>query len=68
MKKWLLATVASLFIATLHAQTAFNEIRENILLSGSNYMAYPGRSPVGQQLYGLSGTDAAEADAGTSGL
>lgn len=42
MKKWLLAAVATLFIVTLHAQTAYNEIHENVLLSASNYMAYPG--------------------------
>ena len=48
MKKWLLAAVATLFIVTLHAQTAYNEIRENALLSASNYMAYPG--PTQQKL------------------
>lgn len=42
MKKWLLAAVATLFIVTLHAQTAYNEIHENVLLSASNFMAYPG--------------------------
>ena len=42
MKRWLLATVASMLITTLYAQTAYHEIRENVRLSASNYMAYPG--------------------------
>jgi hypothetical protein len=42
MKKWLLAAVATLFIVTLHAQSVYDEIHENVLLSASNYMAYPG--------------------------
>ena len=48
MKKWLLATVASLLIATLHAQGAYDEILKNVLCSASNYMAYPG--PTQQKL------------------
>lgn len=48
MKKWLLATVASLLMATLHAQSAYDEILENVLCSASNYMAYPG--PTQQKL------------------
>ena len=42
MRKWLLAAVISLLITSLYAQTAYEEIHENILLSASNYMAYPG--------------------------
>ena len=42
MKKWLLAAVMSLFLATIYAQPAYDEIYENILCSASNYMAYPG--------------------------
>jgi hypothetical protein len=42
MKRWLLATVASMLITTLYAQIAYDEIRENVRLSASNYMAYPG--------------------------
>ena len=42
MRKWLLAAVISLLITSLYAQTAYDEINENVLLSASNYMAYPG--------------------------
>ena len=42
MRKWLLAAVISLLITSLYAQTAYEEIHENILLSASNYMSYPG--------------------------
>ena len=42
MRKWLLAAVISLLITSLYAQTAYEEIHENVLLSASNYMAYPG--------------------------
>ena len=48
MKRWVLATVISLLLAPLYGQSAFDEIRENILLSASNYMAYPG--PAQQKL------------------
>ena len=48
MKKWLLTTVASMLITTLYAQIAYDEIRENVLRSASNYMAYPG--PTQQKL------------------
>ena len=42
MRKILLAAVLSLLITTLYAQSAYDEIHENSLLSASNYMAYPG--------------------------
>jgi len=42
MSKWLLAAVISIFITPLYAQSAYDEIHENVLLSASNYMAYPG--------------------------
>ena len=42
MRKWLLATVISSILTSLYAQPAYEEIQENILLSASNYMAYPG--------------------------
>lgn len=48
MRKILLAAVVTLFITTLHAQSAYNEIHDNSLLSASNYMAYPG--PTQQKL------------------
>jgi len=48
MKRWVLATVISLLLAPLYGQSALDEIRENILLSASNYMAYPG--PAQQKL------------------
>lgn len=48
MKKWLLAAVISLFITPIFAQSANDEIHENLLCSASNYMAYPG--PVQHQL------------------
>lgn len=43
MKRWVLATVISLLLAPLYGQSALDEIRENILLSASNYMAYQDR-------------------------
>jgi hypothetical protein len=42
MSKWLLAAVISIFITPLYAQSVYDEIHENVLLSASNYMAYPG--------------------------
>ena len=42
MKKWVLAAVMSLFLTTIYAQPAYDEIHENHLRSASNYMAYPG--------------------------
>ena len=48
MRKILLAAVVTLLITTLHAQSAYNEIHDNSLLSASNYMAYPG--PTQQKL------------------
>ena len=48
MRKWLLAAVLSLFITTIDAQSAYVDIKDNALLSASNYMAYPG--PTQQQL------------------
>ena len=48
MRKCLLAAVISLLITSLYAQTAYEEIHENILRSASNYMAYPG--PTQRQL------------------
>lgn len=42
MRKWVLAAVVSLLFTSLYAQPAYDEIKENILLSASNYMAYPG--------------------------
>lgn len=42
MRKWVLAAVISSFLTSLYAQPAYDEIQENILLSASNYMAYPG--------------------------
>lgn len=48
MRKWLLAAVISLFITSLYAQSAHDEIYQNVLFSASNYMAYPG--PAQQKL------------------
>ena len=48
MRKWLLAAVLSLFITTIDAQSAYEDIKDNALLATSNYMAYPG--PTQQQL------------------
>ena len=42
MGKWLLTAVISWVITALYAQPAYDEIHENVLLSASNYMAYPG--------------------------
>lgn len=42
MRKWVLAAVISLFLTSLYAQSAYDEIHENVLRSASNYMAYPG--------------------------
>lgn len=42
MKRWGVAAVALLLVTIVHAQTAYDEIKENVLLSASNYMAYPG--------------------------
>lgn len=42
MGKWVLAAVISLFLTSLYAQPACDEIHENVLLAASNYMAYPG--------------------------
>jgi len=42
MRKWVLAAVISLLLTPIYAQTAYDEIDKNILLSASNYMAYPG--------------------------
>lgn len=48
MRKWLLAAVLSLFVTTIVAQSAYEDIKDNSLLAASNYMAYPG--PTQQQL------------------
>lgn len=48
MRKWLLAAVLSLFVTTIVAQSAYEDIKDNALLAASNYMAYPG--PTQQQL------------------
>ena len=48
MKRWVLATVISLLLAPLYGQSAYDEIQKNVLLSASNYMAYPG--PTQQKL------------------
>ena len=42
MRKWVLAAVISLLFTSVCAQPAYDEIKENVLLSASNYMAYPG--------------------------
>ena len=44
MRKWVLAAVILLLFTPLYAQTAYDEIHENVLYSASNYMAYPGPS------------------------
>jgi hypothetical protein len=48
MRKWVLAAVISSFLTSLYAQPAYDETHENVLLSASNYMAYPG--PTQQKL------------------
>lgn len=42
MKKLFLALLGALFCLLLRAQSAEDEIRQNILFTASNYMAYPG--------------------------
>ena len=42
MRKWVLAAVISFLFSTIYAQSAYDEIQKNALLSASNYMAYPG--------------------------
>ncbi len=48
MKKLLLTLVGAMFCMVLRAQTAAQEIRQNVLCTASNYMAYPG--PIQQVL------------------
>ena len=48
MRKWVLAAVISFLFSTIYAQSAYDEIQKNVLLSASNYMAYPG--PTQQKL------------------
>lgn len=48
MRKWVLAAVISLLVVSLYAQSAHDEIYQNVLFSASNYMAYPG--PAQQKL------------------
>lgn len=48
MKKLLLTLVGAMFCMVLRAQTAAQEIRQNVLCTASNYMAYPG--PIQQML------------------
>lgn len=48
MKKLLLTLVGAMFCMVLRAQTAAHEIRQNVLCTASNYMAYPG--PIQQVL------------------
>lgn len=42
MKKLVSLTLSLFFLGSAFAQTAYEEIRENILLAGSNYLAYRG--------------------------
>lgn len=42
MKKLLLVAFGALFCLLLRAQTVADEIRQNVLCTASNYMAYPG--------------------------